>query len=68
MVDENSQKQDDKLKTAQKIAFSIKMRDAALDSSARRQVYEWKFCIMMWTGIGGLIDPLFLGRRLDQLI
>ncbi len=62
MAEENSQKQDDKLKTAQKIDFSIKMRNAALDSATRRQVHEWKFCILVWTAIAGLIGVLLANK------
>ncbi len=46
----------------EKIDFSIKMRNAALDSAERRQAYEWKFCALVWTAIGGLIGVLLVNN------
>lgn len=50
------------LKPDQIIDFSIKMRDTALGCEGRRQIYEWKFCILIWTAIGGLIGVLLVNK------
>ncbi len=64
MTDEqdNSSEPVDSLDREKKIDFSIKMRNAALDCAAKRQVYEWKFCILIWTAIGGLIGVLLVNK------
>ena len=59
---ENKLKSKDELTTEQLIGFSIKMRDAALLSSERRQVYEWKFCILIWTAIGSISIALLIKK------
>lgn len=51
-----------RLKPEERIDFCIKMRDAALGCEGRRQVYEWKFCILVWTAIGGLIGVLLVNK------
>lgn len=59
---ENKLKSKDELTTEQLISFSIKMRDAALLSADRRQVYEWKFCILIWTAIGSISIALLIKK------
>jgi len=58
----NSLKSKDELIREQLISFSIKMRDAALLSAERRQAYEWKFCILIWTAIGSVITTLLIKK------
>ena len=50
------------MESEQKIDLSIKMYNAALESCKTRQVYEWKFCILVWTAIGGLIYILLVNK------
>jgi len=58
----NNLKSKDELIPEQLIGFSIKMRDAALLSAERRQVYEWKFCILIWTAIGSISIVLLIKK------
>ena len=58
----NNLKSKDELIPEQLIGFSIKMRDAALLSAERRQAYEWKFCILIWTAIGSISIALLIKK------
>lgn len=62
MVTENISESQKRLKLENKIDFAIKMRDAALLSSDRRQVYEWKFSILIWTAFGSIIATLLINK------
>jgi hypothetical protein len=62
MDKKNNLKSKDGLNPEQLIGFSIKMRDAALQSAGRRQVYEWKFCILIWTAIGSISIALLINK------
>lgn len=62
MAEESPKNLEDGLKPEQKIDFAIRMRNAALDSAERRQQYEWKFCTLVWTAIGGLIGVLLVNN------
>lgn len=50
------------MESEQKIDLSIKMYNAALESCKTRQVYEWKFCILIWTAIGSIIIALLINK------